>query len=114
MNSWKAFVNSDSEFKNLDLESYTDTDNCRISTKLDPDSLKQCKERDSRYLNRSGIHSIPLTNDKDTPYCLGYAEMTLGSFHDILSKIHQMLGLNIEMTRRVSVLRRVLRRLKTR
>ncbi len=93
MNTWKAFVKSNCEFKTLEsLQSYNDTANCRITTKLNPDHVKQCKDRDARHAIRSGVESMPLTNDKDTAACLGYAEMSLHSFHETLSKIHHIIG----------------------
>ena len=90
---WKAFVQGNSEFKNLEqLHSYNDTANCRIPIKSDPYHVKQCRERDARHVNRSGAESMPFTNDTDTEPCMGYAEMSLQSFHDILLKFYQILG----------------------
>jgi hypothetical protein len=93
MNIWKTFVQSNCEFKTLEhLQSYNDTANCRIPIKSNPNSVKQCNERDARHASRSGPESLPVTNDMDTAACLGYAEMSLHSFHEVLSKIHEIIG----------------------
>ena len=83
-------MRSSHELKVLESHhAYSDNADFRCDSKTD---AKQKTERDLRHANRSGIVLSPVSDPMDMPACLGYAEMSIGSFLNMLKLADNVIG----------------------